>query len=246
MIPIRDVIPSRTFPAVTVAIIVVNSLAFLYEVSLSDQELTAFVNTWALVPAHFSWVTVVTSMFLHGGWMHAIGNMWFLWIFGDNVEDRLGRGRYVVFYLLCGAVAALAQVLSDPSSTVPTLGASGAIAGVMGGYIVLYPRSRIITLLPIFFFVQLIEVPAVVFLGIWFVFQLFGGVGALMTTRGAPTGASPSGRTSPDSPRERFSSRCSVDRNAPPWSGGTIGDSRGRHTARRLRDRRADWCRRYG
>jgi membrane associated rhomboid family serine protease len=188
MIPLRDVIPSRTFPGVTVALIALNSLAFLYEVSLSDRQLTAFVNRWALVPAYFSWVTVITSMFLHGGWMHAIGNMWFLWIFGDNVEDRLGRGRYVVFYLLCGTVAALAQVLSDPASTVPTLGASGAIAGVMGGYIVLYPRSRIITLLPIFFFVQLIEVPAVVFLGIWFVFQLFGGVGALMTTRGAPSG----------------------------------------------------------
>ncbi len=140
MIPLRDVIPSRTFPGVTVALIALNSLAFLYEVSLSDRQLTAFVNRWALVPAYFSWVTVITSMFLHGGWMHAIGNMWFLWIFGDNVEDRAGPRRYLVFYLLCGTVAALAQALSDPSSTVPTIGASGAVAGVMGGYIVLYPQ----------------------------------------------------------------------------------------------------------
>jgi len=182
MIPLRDVIPSRTYPGVTIALITVNALAFLYEVSLTDPQLNAFVNTWALVPVHFSWLTVVTSMFLHGGWLHAIGNMWFLWIFGDNVEDRVGHGRYLVFYLLCGTVAALAQALSDPASTVPTIGASGAVAGVMGGYIVLYPHSRILTLLPIFVFIQLIEVPAAVFLGLWFVLQLFGGVGALMTT----------------------------------------------------------------
>ena len=182
MIPLRDVIPSRTYPGVTIALIAINALAFLYEISLTDRQLNAFVNTWALVPADFSWLTVVTSMFLHGGWLHAIGNMWFLWIFGDNVEDRVGHARYLVFYLLCGTVAALAQAFSDPTSMVPTIGASGAVAGVMGGYIVLYPHSRILTLLPIFVFIQLIEVPAAVFLGLWFVLQLFGGVGALMTT----------------------------------------------------------------
>lgn len=188
MIPLRDVIPSRTFPGVTVALIALNSLVFLYEASLPDRQLTAFVNRWALVPAYFSWVTVITSMFLHGGWLHAIGNMWFLWIFGDNVEDRVGHGRYLVFYLLCGTVAGLAQAFSDPTSTVPTIGASGAVAGVMGGYIVLYPQSRILTLLPLFIFIQLIEVPAMVFLGLWFVLQLFGGVGALMTTGRDTTG----------------------------------------------------------
>jgi len=182
MIPLRDVIPSRTYPGVTIALIAINALAFLYEISLTDRQLNTFVNTWALVPADFSWLTVVTSMFLHGGWLHAIGNMWFLWIFGDNVEDRVGHARYLVFYLLCGTVAALAQAFSDPTSMVPTIGASGAVAGVMGGYIVLYPHSRILTLLPIFVFIQLIEVPAAVFLGLWFVLQLFGGVGALMTT----------------------------------------------------------------
>jgi len=182
MIPLRDVIPSRTYPGVTIALIAINALAFLYEISLTDRQLNAFVTTWALVPADFSWLTVVTSMFLHGGWLHAIGNMWFLWIFGDNVEDRVGHARYLVFYLLCGTVAALAQAFSDPTSMVPTIGASGAVAGVMGGYIVLYPHSRILTLLPIFVFIQLIEVPAAVFLGLWFVLQLFGGVGALMTT----------------------------------------------------------------
>jgi len=182
MIPLRDVIPSRTYPGVTIALIAINALAFLYEISLTDRQLNAFVTTWALVPADFSWLTVVTSMFLHGGWLHAIGNMWFLWIFGDNVEDRVGHARYLVFYLLCGTVAALAQAFSDPTSMVPTIGASGAVAGVMGGYIVLYPQSRILTLLPIFVFIQLIEVPAAVFLGLWFVLQLFGGVGALMTT----------------------------------------------------------------
>jgi membrane associated rhomboid family serine protease len=182
MFPLRDVIPSRTFPGVTVAFIAINALVFLHEVSLTDRQLEQFVYRWALVPAYFSWVTVITSMFLHGGWLHAIGNMWFLWIFGDNVEDRVGHGRYVVFYLLCGTVAALAQAFTDPASTVPTIGASGAVAGIMGGYIVLYPHSRILTLLPIFVFIQLIEVPAAIFLGLWFVLQLFGGVGTLMTT----------------------------------------------------------------
>jgi membrane associated rhomboid family serine protease len=184
MIPLRDVIPSRTFPAVTITIIALNAVVFLYELTLSDRELLRFAMTWGLVPAAFSWVTVVTSMFLHGGWMHVIGNMLFLWIFGDNVEDRVGHGRYIVFYLICGAVAALAQTWSDPTSQVPTIGASGAVAGVMGGYFVLYPQSRILTLLPLFIFWQIVEVPAVVLLGFWFVLQLFSGVGSSLAVRG--------------------------------------------------------------
>jgi membrane associated rhomboid family serine protease len=182
MIPLRDVIPSRTFPLVTIILIALNSLAFLYELSLNDRELALFLQSWGLVPGAFSVVTVLTSMFLHGGWMHIIGNMLFLWIFGDNVEDRMGRGRYVVFYLLGGTVAALAQVLSDPTSEIPTIGASGAVAGVMGAYFVLYPRSRILTLVTLIVFWQVIEVPAVLFLGVWFVWQLFSGVGSSLTT----------------------------------------------------------------
>jgi membrane associated rhomboid family serine protease len=189
MIPLRDVIPSRTFPALVIAIIVLNAFAFLFEQTLSDRELALFVRVYGVVPASFTWSSVFTSMFLHGGWMHILGNMLFLWIFGDNVEDRLGHGRFVVFYLLCGMVAALAHVMSEPGSLIPTIGASGAVAGVMGAYFVLYPHSRILTLLPLFIFWQVIEVPAVLFLGLWFALQLFSGVGTmLMATQGAPAG----------------------------------------------------------
>jgi membrane associated rhomboid family serine protease len=189
MIPLRDVIPSRTFPALVIAIIVLNAFAFLFEQTLSDRELALFVRVYGVVPASFTWSSVFTSMFLHGGWMHILGNMLFLWIFGDNVEDRLGHGRFVAFYLLCGTVAALAHVMSEPGSLIPTIGASGAVAGVMGAYFVLYPHSRILTLLPLFIFWQVIEVPAVLFLGLWFALQLFSGVGTmLMATQGAPAG----------------------------------------------------------
>ena len=189
MIPLRDVIPSRTFPALVIAIIALNAFAFLFEQTLSDRELALFVRGYGVVPARFEWISVFTSMFLHGGWMHILGNMLFLWIFGDNVEDRMGHGRFLVFYLLCGTVAALAHVMSEPGSLIPTIGASGAVAGVMGAYFVLYPHSRILTLLPLFIFWQVIEVPALVFLGLWFVLQLFSGVGTmLMATQGAPAG----------------------------------------------------------
>ena len=185
MIPLRDVIPSRTFPGVTIAIIVLNALGFLYEIGLTDPELKQFVVTWGVVPAQFNLVCAFTSMFLHGGWMHIIGNMLFLWIFGDNVEDRMGHGRFVVFYLLSGLIAAMAHVWSDPTSVVPTIGASGAVAGVMGAYFVLYPHSRILTLIPIFFFIQIVEIPAVVFLGLWFLLQLVSGVGSALLPAGS-------------------------------------------------------------
>jgi membrane associated rhomboid family serine protease len=179
MFPVADVIPSRTRPAVTIAIIFLNALAFLFELSLSDAELQAFVQTFGVVPAAFSWMSVVTSMFLHGGWLHVLGNMLYLWIFGDNVEDRLGHGVYLVFYLLCGTVAALGQAALQPYSTVPMIGASGAIAGVMGAYFVLFPHSRVITAVFVFFFFDLIEIPAIFFLGIWFFMQFFSGVGSI-------------------------------------------------------------------
>jgi membrane associated rhomboid family serine protease len=188
MIPLRDVIPSRTTPFVTIGIIALNVLAFWFELSLSPNTRQLFLRAYGVVPADFAWLTLFSSMFLHGGWLHIIGNMWYLWIFGDNVEDRLGHGRYLVFYLLCGAVAALAQTLVNPDSYVPTIGASGSIAGVMGAYFVLYPRSRVLTLIPLFIFIEIIEIPALFFLGFWFLMQLFSGAGSIAQTTGTQGG----------------------------------------------------------
>jgi membrane associated rhomboid family serine protease len=187
MIPLRDIIPSRTTPVVTISLIAINVLVFLYELSLG-RAVDAFTLYWGLVPAAFSWVAVFTSMFLHGGLLHVAGNMLYLWIFGDNVEDRMGHGRFLVFYLLCGVAAALAQTITVPDSVVPMVGASGAIAGVMGAYFVLYPRSRIVTLIPIFFFFQIVEVPAIFFLGIWFLMQFVSGVGSIVSAVGGVPG----------------------------------------------------------
>ena len=179
MFPVSDVIPSRTTPYVTVTLIALNAIAFFIELRISDAELRRVVFAYGVVPAFFSWPDVLTSMFLHSGWLHFLGNMLYLWIFGDNVEDRLGHVRYLLFYLFCGAVAALGQTASQPSSTLPMIGASGAIAGVMGAYFVLYPQSRVLTAVFIIFFIDLIEIPAIYFLGIWFLMQLFSGVGSL-------------------------------------------------------------------
>jgi membrane associated rhomboid family serine protease len=172
MIPLRDVIPSRTTPYITITIIGLNALAWLFELSLPHDNLNEFLTQFGVVPAYFSWPTLITSMFLHGSWSHVIGNMWYLWIFGDNVEDRVGHGRFILFYLLCGIAAALGQVAVDPGSMLPTIGASGAIAGVMGGYFVLYPHSRVLTLIP-WIFIQIVELPAIFLLGFWFLMQLF-------------------------------------------------------------------------
>lgn len=179
MIPLRDVIPSRTVPLVTVILIIANALAFFFELSLPEGSRQIFLTVYGVVPAHFDWTTVFSSMFLHGGWVHFLGNMLYLWIFGDNVEDRMGHGRYLAFYLLCGAAAGVAHVWVNPSSTLPTIGASGAIAGVMGAYFILYPHSRILTLVPIFLYVEIVEIPAIFFLGFWFLFQLMSGVGSI-------------------------------------------------------------------
>ena len=188
MIPLRDVIPSRTPPVVTVGLIVANSLVFLYQVSLPEAQLQVLVKEFGLVPAEFALSSLVTSIFLHGGWLHVVGNMWYLWIFGDNVEDRLGHGRYLVFYLLCGVIAGLAQTVVSPDSYIPTIGASGAIAGVMGAYFVLYPQSRVLTLIPLFIFIEIVEIPAVFFLGFWFLMQLFSGAGSIAHTTGSQGG----------------------------------------------------------
>ena len=188
MIPLRDVIPSRTTPYVTIALVATNVLVFLYQFSLGPA-VKEFVFAFALVPALFSWPTVFTSMFLHGGFLHVAGNMLYLWIFGDNVEDRMGHGRFLAFYLLCGTAAALGQTLTSPDSPVPMVGASGAVAGVMGAYFILYPHSRIVTLVLLPFIFQVVEVPAVFFLGIWFVMQFLSGVGSIATAvAGEPSG----------------------------------------------------------
>ena len=148
--------------------------------------LPEFLQVYGMVPADFHAPTLITSMFLHGSWSHVLGNMWYLWIFGDNVEDRVGHGRFILFYLLSGIVAALGQVAVDPNSTLPTIGASGAIAGVMGAYFVLYPHSRVLTLIP-WIFLEIVELPALVLLGFWFLMQLFSA-GAIAVTSNQASG----------------------------------------------------------
>jgi membrane associated rhomboid family serine protease len=187
VIPLRDVIPSRTVPYITITIIVLNALVWFFELSLAPEDLEVFLKVYGVVPAAFAPASLITSMFLHGSWSHVIGNMWFLWIFGDNIEDRVGHGRYIVFYLLCGIIAALAQVAVNPNSHISTIGASGAIAGVMGAYFVLYPQSKVLTLL-VWVFIQVVEMPAVIVLGFWFVTQLFSGVGAIASNTSATQG----------------------------------------------------------
>ena len=177
MIPLRDVIPSRTTPGVTLTLIAYNVLVYLFGLLLTDQGRENLIIAFGLVPAYFSVVNIFTSMFMHGGLAHLAGNMLFLWIFGDNVEDRMGHGRFVLFYAACGIAAAWAQTALHPTSLVPMVGASGAIAGVMGAYLVLYPQSRILMLFPFPLF--LFELPAVVFLAGWFVVQFLNGLTSL-------------------------------------------------------------------
>jgi membrane associated rhomboid family serine protease len=186
--PLRDVIPSRTTPWITLSLIVANALVFLHMVGLDAHAREQFVFSYGLIPASFSWVSAVTSLFLHAGWIHVIGNLWSLWIFGDNVEDRMGHGRFLVFYLLAGLVAALAQTYFLADAELPLVGASGAIAGVMGAYIVLFPQSRILVLIFLVIVVDVIEVSAVFFLAFWFLLQLVSGVGQLAHIAGAQVG----------------------------------------------------------
>jgi len=185
MFPLYDTVRSRRFPLVNWLLIIINGLLFFYELQLRGPALNQFINTWGLIPARLlndpytAWVTVVTSMFLHGGWFHILSNMWFLFIFGDNIEDRMGRLRYLFFYLLSGTVAALLQAFLLSTDQQPMIGASGAIAGVLGAYLVLFPRAKIASLVPIFFIFTVIEIPVIIYLLIWFVAQLFSGLIAL-------------------------------------------------------------------
>jgi membrane associated rhomboid family serine protease len=184
MIPLRDVIPSRTFPFVTITIIILNALAFVFELSLDPRELSEFLRVYGVVPADFHMPTLITSMFLHGGWSHILGNMWYLWIFGDNVEDQCGHGRFVVFYLLCGIAAAVGQIVMNPQSALPTIGASGAIAGVMGAYFILYPRARVLTWWIFFAF----WLPAWLVLGYWFLGEFLSGAASVFASSGGAGG----------------------------------------------------------
>ena len=189
MIPLRDDNPTRITPVLTWGLIAVNVMVFLYQVSLGPRQGQLFVYEFGAIPAVVMGtealpgylaaippqLSLFTNMFLHGGWLHLIGNMWYLWIFGDNIEAALGRFRYLVFYLACGVLASLSHVLSDPSSVIPSIGASGAISGVLGAYLLLYPRARVLVLIPLFFFMQLIYIPAAFMLGFWFFLQLISG-----------------------------------------------------------------------
>lgn len=188
MFPVSDVIPSRRVPIVTIGLIAANLLIFLYQVALTPVGLELFVGTYALTPAGFWWPALVTSPFLHAGWMHIFWNLVYLWIFGDNVEDRLGHFRYLLFYLGGGAAAAILHILLDPSSAVPMVGASGSIAAVMGAYFVIYPHSRVLTAIFLVVVFDLVEIPAIFFLGIWLLLQLVSGVGSLGVSTAAGGG----------------------------------------------------------
>jgi membrane associated rhomboid family serine protease len=181
MFPLYDTVRSRSFPIITLTLILANALAFLYELRMDPATLEDFIFTWGLIPARLlsdssnTWTTIFSSMFLHGGWFHILNNMWVLFIFGDNVEAGMGKIRYLIFYLLSGVAAGLLQTYVLPSSLVPMIGASGAVAGVLGAYLILFPRSRIASLVPILFIFTIVEIPAILFLIFWFVSQLYSG-----------------------------------------------------------------------
>jgi membrane associated rhomboid family serine protease len=179
MIPLRDVNPSTSTPVVTLALIAVNIAVFLYEVTLDPYSRNHFITACGVVPARLQVQNLFTSIFVHGGWLHLIGNMWFLWIFGDNIEDILGRWRYLFFYLATGIAASAAQIAVSPDSRVPMVGASGAIAGVMGAYLLRFPHARVLTLVPILIFFTTFELPALVILIYWLALQLFSGFGQI-------------------------------------------------------------------
>ncbi len=192
MIPLKDTVPSRRFPIVNTLLIAVNVFVFFVELS-QGTNLKQFIYNFGAIPSRYFYLKahyphqllnrflpIFTSMFLHGGWFHLIGNMLYLWIFGDNVEDRMGHFRYLLFYLLSGIGAGLFHIYTNAHSTVPSIGASGAIAGVLGAYFILFPFSRILTLVPFFFFWTFLEIPAFFFLGFWFLMQFFSGTTALL------------------------------------------------------------------
>lgn len=191
MIPLRDSTRSRSFPLITISLIIINLYIFLRQYTSTQFELERIILNYAFTPIHLterlqvlSWpgllhLPLITSIFLHGSWFHVIFNMLYLWIFGDNVEDKLGPGRFLLFYLATGILANLAHALTDPLSPIPLIGASGAVAGVLGAYFITFPRARITSLIFIFFFVTIRDIPAVFFLLVWFLMQVFNGISSL-------------------------------------------------------------------
>jgi len=189
VIPLRDTIPSRRPPILTVVLIAANTLIFFYQMMMNDRQFLSFINEYGLVPAKYTDVSVhlhsfnpalyfpfLSNMFLHGSWFHLLSNMWILWLFGDNIEDRMGHFGYFLFYILSGVAAGFVHFLFNQTSQIPAVGASGAIAGVMGAYMLLFPYSRIITLIPIFVIIPLfVRIPAVLYLIVWFLSQLYAG-----------------------------------------------------------------------
>jgi len=181
MFPLYDTARTRKFPIINLLLIIANGYVFYNELRLGSSSLEKFIIAWGLIPSRFladpmnTWSTIFTSMFLHGGWFHIINNMWVLFIFGDNVEARMGGFRYLIFYLMSGTAAGLLQAYILPGSDVPMIGASGAIAGVLGAYLILFPRSRVASLVPIFFIFTVIQIPAYIYLLFWFVSQLYSG-----------------------------------------------------------------------
>jgi len=199
MLPIKDRNRPFTAPVFTYLLILLNIAVFAYQLSIPEEELMFFFREYGIVPARMTGalrgeasivsaiiIPLFSSMFIHGGWMHILGNMWFMHIFANNVEDAFGKGRFLMFYLLCGLIAALAQFVLAPGSEVPVVGASGAIAGVLGAYFILWPGAKILTLVPVLYFITFVHLPAVIVLGSWFIIQLFMGLGSL--GGGAATG----------------------------------------------------------
>ena len=197
MIPLRDSVRSGRTPYVNISLILINILVFFQQLAIEPYQLNQIYYSYGVIPAEVLNVfftgspllpviiPFITSIFIHGGWWHLIGNMLFLWIFGDNIEDRLGRVRYLLFYLAVGVAGGVAHVLANPASTIPVIGASGAVAGVLGAYLISFPRSRILALVPVLFFITVIEVPAVIFIVVWFAIQFFNGVAFLGGTANA-------------------------------------------------------------
>jgi membrane associated rhomboid family serine protease len=192
MIPLKDLNPRRNFPVITLLLILANVIVFIYQITLPAAAAEAFVRNWALTPSHIklaleghrytplqAFLPLFTCMFLHGGFLHIIGNMWFLWLFGDNVEDQFGPIGYLVFYIFCGLGSGVTQVAFSWGSKVPSLGASGAISGVLGAYIVFFPRAKILTLIPLLILFFTVRIPAAVFIGIWFLMNFLSGVSSL-------------------------------------------------------------------
>jgi membrane associated rhomboid family serine protease len=186
MIPLRDSTPSNNFPLMTIILILINLAVFVFEGSLGKEGMNKLFYLLGLVPANYTghqvpvlaFLPFFTSMFLHGSWMHVIGNMWILWLFGDNVEDKMGRGSFLLFYVFCGLIAALTHYFVNPYSAVPVVGASGAVAGVMGAYFLMFKHARVLTFIPPFF---LFNIPAIIYLGFWALSQLYSGTAGLLT-----------------------------------------------------------------